>query len=202
MPATPPAPEPAPLDEFCGLTMLLALVAAINSEGRQVIQPNSLDSVVTALEHSQPTHRLTSNTSATLLVCESEVVAVTTPGLTASSSAEVAGSLTLFAVQEALKPDNSTILEANFKLNFAAVPNPIALLHPFAGKDDKDQYTICKEGTSSWSNIEQDPWCKVALRWVLITPQLDVFSIPSFQPQRRIAHGPHFYLTGWFQEVS
>ena len=117
---------------------------------------------MTALERSQPIRRLTSNALATLLVCGSEVVAVTTPGLV-DSLAEAAGSLTLFAIQEAsppAQPDDDKD-SSDFKLNFMALPNPIETLDPFSGKDPNDQYTICEQGTSFWSDIEKNPWCKV-----------------------------------------
>ena len=51
----------APLDEFCGLTMLLSLVAAINSNGQQIISTKPSYAMLATLEKPQPILRLASN---------------------------------------------------------------------------------------------------------------------------------------------
>jgi len=78
--------------------------------------------MLATLEKPQPILGLTSNALAILLVCEMEVLAVTTtsidPSLTASLEPEVTDSLAVLVVQEALplpKDDNdSSISNLNF----------------------------------------------------------------------------------------
>ena len=48
-------------------------------------------------------------------------------------------------------------LEANFRLNFATLPNPLNEFSPFAGVPLTAAYTICKKGTSFWLDIKKDP---------------------------------------------
>jgi hypothetical protein len=75
-------------------------------------------------------------------------------------------------------------LEANFRLDFATLPNPLDEFSPFAGVPPTAAYTICREGTSFWPDIEKDPWCKVSQRWIPVVSPLDVFLIPLYSRKR------------------
>jgi hypothetical protein len=118
----------------------------------------------------------------TVLIRAGEVVALKTSGVLpvdpTSSAPKVADSIGVLVMEE----DKPAIddLEANFHLDFATLPNPLDEFSPFAGVPPTAAYTICKEGTSFWPDIEKDPWCKVSQRWIPVVSPLDVFLIPLY----------------------
>jgi hypothetical protein len=115
-----------------------------------------------SLERRKAPHRLAMNAVATLLICQSEVVAVTTPTNYDVQLHEVsapADTLEVLAMQETeQKPnvDNLAIIE------FAAIVNPES--KNVISFRDRDEITVIPPGKACWSGILQNPWEKIAMR--------------------------------------
>ena len=158
-----------PLEEFSALMILLTLVTAINSSGRQVLQSDisKAPEMPTTLEKSQSILGLAQNALATLLVRGTEIIAVTAAtsvelrSADPSHPAEIADTLDLLAVQDSSRQDDIDISDPKFNLDFTALPNVIDSLSPFVDINPDAQYTLFKEGKSYWPDVEKNPWCKV-----------------------------------------
>ena len=148
------------LNEFRRLTTLRAMVASINSDGRQVVLRSAGGPAILSLERTQPPHRLAMNAVATLLIRRSEVVAVTTPNPNYAFHAEdsaPAKTLEVLALHEA-EPDSES--NVNAFLEFAAVANPESdNTYDF---EDEDHIIVVPDGVARWSQILKDPWHKIA----------------------------------------
>jgi hypothetical protein len=149
------------LKEFRQLTMLRATLASINSEGRQVVRPASPGPAILSLEKRQPPHRLAMNSVATLLIRQSEVVAVTTPANYdhVGDVSDPAETLDVLAMQET--EQESTVNDLGI-VEFAAIGNPESESVFTFG--DGDEIVVVPHGKARWSRILQNPWEKIATR--------------------------------------
>ena len=148
------------LNEFRRLTTLRAMVASINSDGRQVVLRSAGGPAILSLERTQPPHRLAMNAVATLLIHQSEVVAVTTPVSYDHfrSVSAPAQTLDVLAMQEA--EQEPTVNDLEFE--FAAVANPESESVITFGEGD--EIVVVPHGKAHWSRILQNPWEKISMR--------------------------------------
>jgi hypothetical protein len=149
------------LNEFRQLSMLRAMLASINSDGRQVVKSAGGPAIL-SLERRQAPHRLAMNAVATLLIRQSEVVAVTTPtnyDLRLHVVSAPADTLDVLALQETEREQNVNNLAF---VEFAAVANPESEnVIPFG---DGDEVTVVPPGKARWLEILENPWEKIATR--------------------------------------
>jgi hypothetical protein len=164
--------------EFRRATILMSLLAAINSEGRQVLDPENyqadrnFDAIPASLERTQPVHRLVSTALSMLLVRNNEVVAVTTvadldPGiLDPQGTSPPDNNLHDLAMRET-SPLSEADLARPGLVDFIAVRNPEwdKELKQSSGspvniwnENPNAHYMVLPQGTSRWEAVSNDPW--------------------------------------------
>jgi hypothetical protein len=168
--------------EFRQVTVMLSLLAAINSDGRQVLDSkpyeadHNFDAMPASLDRTQPASRLVMTALSILLVRNNEVVAVTAaangPGLRRASGID--------SESHHLPPDNTSHLhalasrEASSPVSDLAAPGLVDFIafrnpewykeannSPSAKiwKENADaQYMVLPRGNSLWEFILNDPW--------------------------------------------
>lgn len=156
--------EPTLLSQFRQATLVLMLLAAVNSEGRHVLnlcQDDDSNLIPASLERTQSTDQLVMNALSILLVRKHEIVAVTSatsPGREHVSPPDI--NLHDLAAREA-SPQN---LPPTGSVDFIAIRNPewtsskqLSSSSPWAQNPEAD-YMVLPEGTSRWKNISQNPY--------------------------------------------
>jgi hypothetical protein len=164
--------------EFRQVTVMLSLLAAINSGGRQVLDSKpyeadrNFDAMPASLERTQPAHRLVMTALSILLVRNNEVVAVTAatdlgPGpetFNHRATSPPDSNLQDLASREASLLPESDLAKPGL-VDFIAVRNPEWFNEsnnsPLAKiwKDNPNaQYMVLPTGTSRWEVVLNDAW--------------------------------------------
>jgi hypothetical protein len=164
--------------EFQRATILMSLLAAINSEGRQVLDSekyqadHNFDTILASLEWMQPTDRLVSTALSMLLVRNNKVVAVTTVADLEPRIVDPQGilppdtNLHDLAMRESSPPPEADLARPGL-VDFIAVRNPewdkeskksSGLSAKIWKENLRAQYMVLPKGTSHWEAVSKDPW--------------------------------------------
>jgi hypothetical protein len=160
--------------EFRRATILMSLLAAINSEGRQVLDyeeyqtDRNFDAIPASLERTQSVDRLVSTALSMLLVRNTEVVAVTAaaglePGIVdPQDTSPPDTNLHNLAMHES-SPLSEADLARPGLVDFIAVRNPEWDAQGSSSvktwkKHPNAQYMVLPQGTSRWEAVSKDVW--------------------------------------------
>jgi hypothetical protein len=171
--------------EFRQVTVILSLLAAINSDGRQVLDSKpyeadqNFDAMLVSLDRTQPASRLVMTALSILLVRNNEVIAVTAaataPGLRHAGGIinhpdsdrlplhYSTSNLHALASREASSPVSD--FAAPGLVDFIVVRNPEwynesnnSPLAKIWKENPSAQYMVLPKGTSRWEFILKDAW--------------------------------------------
>lgn len=166
--------------EFRRVTLLMSVLAAINSDGRQVLDSaeyqahHTFDGIPGSLERTQSVHRLVTTALAILLVRNNEVVAVTSIGPQArSTSADHQDTLPHdtnlheLALREA-SPRSEADLSKVGLVDFIAVRNPqwvsgsenAESTMKYWKNNPEAHYMVLPPGKSHWDVVSKDSWSR------------------------------------------